>query len=165
MHTLNVALAVLAMMTIQFASAAPAPWDKSKLAQTNNAYTGPGGNASGGSVSNTDYSNFLGFFLNLLSNNAGDGGSANAGPAGSGNIFNPRHEREHEPATSDVHSDASSYSGVGGQAYGGSVNSAPALFNIASNNAGNGGQASSGSSQSGGCFEHGGTWIAAADEN
>ncbi|KAK6910283.1 hypothetical protein L486_00054 [Kwoniella mangroviensis CBS 10435] len=122
------------------------------------AYTGVGGQASGGSVQRISEGGLLNLdILNIGSDNAGSGGSADSGSAlgGAGGAG---------CTLGDLLSGGnggSAYTGAGGQANGGNVveQSYGGLINlhalnIGSGNAGNGGSANSGSAAGGnsGCF-------------
>ncbi|KAF8624899.1 hypothetical protein AX15_005767 [Amanita polypyramis BW_CC] len=153
MPSLTRALVTLAAMAI--VSGAPAPWDRNKVSSTQNgnAYTGPGGQASGGSISmgagNAPANRILGGLLampliNILSNNAGDGGDASSGD-GLANLGHRGLHREQKLSQSSSISNA--YTGAAGNAMGGSVNGPIGLINLMSNNAGDGGDATSGNSE------------------
>ncbi|KAI0036652.1 hypothetical protein K488DRAFT_26492, partial [Vararia minispora EC-137] len=106
-----------------------------------NSFTGPAGSAAGGDVDS------IGGLINILSNNAGDGGISQSGGATSGASIPP-------PPTPGNGAGMSSYSGLGGPADGGSVGAYDGpwgelgldLVDIGSGNAGQGGGAASGSS-------------------
>ncbi|TEB39320.1 hypothetical protein FA13DRAFT_1785571 [Coprinellus micaceus] len=142
----------------------------------NNGYTGAGGNAVGGSVTESTKSR-AGLLdaitggkslLSAFSENAGGGGDASSGPAivhgilgGSGlgkgslgKVLAPGGRPGAIPLTGinvdQLTSNANvgnAYSGSGGNAAGGSVNSPGSLIDLWSHNAGGGGKASSGISR------------------
>ena len=91
---------------------------------------------------------FGGSLINILSNNAGDGGDASSGKAtrqGAGSV-SVRIADNSKSIANGKGGSAFSQSGHGGLASGGSVSAVPGLINILSNNAGNGGNAKSGDS-------------------
>ncbi|KAI0067899.1 hypothetical protein BV25DRAFT_887017 [Artomyces pyxidatus] len=119
-------------------------------------YSGSAGNAAGGSVAGSSG------LVNIMSNNAGDGGMANSGDAmrrdtdthtgpggdaSGGSVYTA--DDDDDPTefsqfrrTVQQFRRAEAYSGSGGKAPGGSVNSQPALINLISSD---GGRAKSGS--------------------
>ncbi|KAG6837127.1 hypothetical protein H0H93_014433 [Arthromyces matolae] len=117
-----------------------------------NAYSGKGGHASGGNVTHSDGKDkgFLGLgpLINYNSGNAGKGGAADSGGAigGLGEMLSPKFGRWAGGSNS-----GNAYSQDGGVADGGSVHGTnDALINWNSNNAGHGGEASSGKAVGGG---------------
>ncbi|KAK4687347.1 hypothetical protein P7C73_g2772, partial [Tremellales sp. Uapishka_1] len=111
------------------------------------AYTGTGGQASGGGVTKSQSGLINLDVLNIASDNAGNGGQANSGNAlgGLGGC-----------GGSGDSSGGSAYTGTGGTANGGAVTISQTggllnidALNIASDNAGNGGSANSGSAVGG----------------
>ncbi|RDB29011.1 hypothetical protein Hypma_015260 [Hypsizygus marmoreus] len=117
-----------------------------------NAYTGPGGLATGGSVNGDPRPGLLGALLgggliNVGSNNAGDGGIASSGGIGGTTPCSAKFRRwfHERPAVPSNDNNGNAYTGPGGFAEGGSVNTRPGLINIDSGNAGDAGDASSGS--------------------
>ncbi|KAF4572688.1 hypothetical protein EYR36_007198 [Pleurotus pulmonarius] len=114
-----------------------------------NAFSGAGGKSQGGNVESHpsgerfQHAGLMGLMggglLAMNANNAGNGGQANSGLSGAGPSANGV----------DGHGVKNSYTGVGGDATGGSVNNTtPALIELGSNNAGNGGGSQSGDSKS-----------------
>ncbi|KAF9480462.1 hypothetical protein BDN70DRAFT_877603 [Pholiota conissans] len=115
--------------------------------QVNNAYSGTGGKASGGSVIHSTSTGGTGLtLLSLFSGNAGNGGDAKSGAATTGGAVNVTGDST--GTTNNVAGNA--YTGAGGTANGGDVDGPnSALIEIGSNNAGNGGNASSGKATTG----------------
>ncbi|PFH46982.1 hypothetical protein AMATHDRAFT_7195 [Amanita thiersii Skay4041] len=140
MHSFIPQLALIAL-TASSVIAAPTPWyhdgRPDKYSQTNTAITGNGGSAPGGS----SYSGFDG--VNIGSKNPGNGGDAS-----SGNAFIARHGGDSRYVAPSSDSHGSAYTGQGGQAPGGNVNSGPSLISLFSYNGGPGGDASSGDANS-----------------
>lgn len=162
MRSLTFALATLAMLTVQLASGAPAPWGdaetkSSEMVETGNAYTGTAGLADGGSAGDTPgaehTSNFLLLppLLRLMSGNGGRGGQANSGLAATRHSRKVHvHEHEHKESSQSSNTlNQNAFSGAAGKASGGSAGGPPALIDAISGNGGDGGDASSGPSLSG----------------
>ncbi|WWD17431.1 hypothetical protein CI109_101872 [Kwoniella shandongensis] len=144
-------LLVIILPFLAMTLAAPVP-------EGGSAYTGVGGQASGGSVTRITEGGLINLdILNIGSDNAGNGGSANSGSAlggaGTGGCTLGQLLGGGEGATG---TGGSAYTGAGGVAnggdvithtYGGLINLH--ALNIGSGNAGNGGSANSGSALGG----------------
>ncbi|KAJ3560970.1 hypothetical protein NP233_g10490 [Leucocoprinus birnbaumii] len=143
-----------------------------------NSYSGAGGTALGGSVRGNENTGLLGLLggdgslLNIGSSahilrrvvpygadsypeNAGTGGDADSGASKSsigggrgGGKHGWSHSGSHGHGSSSLVNSVNSYSGAGGNANGGDIESPGGLINLWSENGGDGGSASSGSSKS-----------------
>ncbi|KAL1740557.1 Shs13 protein [Schizophyllum fasciatum] len=125
-----------------------------------NSYSGAGGMAPGGSVNNpeTDGESGLGdlHLLDLMSNNAGNGGDAGSGSGAVGGSSHCQsritrdNARDHWNRRNMMES-GNAYTGAGGNAAGGNANGHHGLISVLSGNAGDGGNGDSSSALVGGC--------------
>ncbi|KAF5312568.1 hypothetical protein D9619_003339 [Psilocybe cf. subviscida] len=153
MPSLSQIASVLAIVAYtHVASCAPTPLPQ--FTETDNAYSGVGGNADGGDVMDMPSSSNKGLLsgltvLNAFSHEAGAGGNADSGAALTGPVnstatSNALNNLESSPGGTNVLGNG--YTGAGGSSKGGSVigSESGGLVNIFDGNAGNGGHATSG---------------------
>ncbi|KAF8971558.1 hypothetical protein BDZ97DRAFT_1753343 [Flammula alnicola] len=141
---------VLLFVLNHLALASPVPFPQNSN-QIDNAYSGAGGHASGGSINKGTggSTGILGGLelVDAFSHNAGNGGTANSGNSVAGGQSVDIGGDQNTAAGSTANAIGNTYTGVGGTADGGSVNGdCGGLINLSSCNAGNGGKANSGAS-------------------
>ncbi|KII93425.1 hypothetical protein PLICRDRAFT_673196 [Plicaturopsis crispa FD-325 SS-3] len=160
MRSTTIIFTVLAA-SLQLAAAAPWPLPRQIMVRGGDAYTGAGGKAPGGSVvgssggfgsERTSGLGSTGGLVDLFSDNAGQGGDASSGPAGTGRRIKFKGYKAISSGGGSGGgggggSGSNAYTGVGGSAPGGSVDGKTGgLVELFSGNAGQGGEAGSGPS-------------------